>query len=99
MSTNFRIRTLDGDERHLGQRAAGWQFQFRAYPELGITDTQTWLRQLDSAFSISDEYGRYYDADDFLEAVEACQDGRPRDLWHDNWRDAHGNAFSREEFS
>jgi hypothetical protein len=99
MSTNFYLRDLAGEERHLGQRAIGWQFQFRAYPELGITDTQAWLRQLDDADWIRDEYGRDYTADEFLEAVEACQDGRKRDLWHDGWRDAYGSAFSREWFS
>ena|ERR1700677_640059 len=100
MSTNFemydrRLREI----RHLGQRSGGWQFQFRAWPEIGVMDTQAWLRQLDDAEWIKDEYGREYSVDDFLEAVEACANGRERELWGRNWRDRWGNAFSDAEFS
>jgi len=86
--------------RHLGQRAGGWQFLFRAYPDIGIRDIWSWLRQLDNAEWIKDEYGREYDVDDFLETVEACEDGQPRDLYGRNyWRDAEGHVFSKAEFS
>ena len=101
VSTNFYMydRTLH-EIRHLGQRAGGWQFQFRAYPEIGIRDMQSWLRQLDNAEWIRDEYSREYDPDDFLEAVEACEDGQPRGLYGMNyWRDADGHVFSQAEFS
>lgn len=100
MSTNFGMYDRARKEiRHLGQRAGGWQFQFRAWPELGIMNTQTWLRQLDHAEWIKDEYGREYSVDDFLEAVEACADGMPRGLYGNDWFDAEGNAFSAAEFS
>lgn len=100
MSTNFYM--LDGfyrEERHLGQRAGGWQFLFRAYPELHIVDAKVWLQQLDRATWIKDEYGREYTIDEFLEAVEACRDGQPRDLYGRDWRDAEGNVFCDSEFS
>jgi len=100
MSTNFemydrRLREI----RHLGQRAVGWQFQFRAWPEIGITETQAWLRQLDDAEWIKDEYGRNYTVDEFLEAVEACANGQQRGLYGRDWRDADGNTFCGAEFS
>lgn len=100
MSTNFRM--YDGqlnDIRHLGQRAGGWQFAFRAWPELGIIDTQTWLRQLDRAAWIKDEYDTAYSRDEFLEAVEACRAGQPRGLYGGDWHDSEGNYFCEREFS
>ena len=100
MSTNFDMYDRRRREvRHLGQRAGGWQFMFRAYPDIGVMDTQTWLRQLDDAEWIRDEYGRDYTVDDFLEAVEACAEGQPREHYGRDWRDRHGNAFSALEFS
>ena len=63
------------------------------------TDIRSWLRQLDDAAYIKDEYGREYDVDSFLEAVEACEDGMPRDLYGNDWRDADGHVFSAGEFS
>ena len=100
MSTNFEMYDQRRREiRHLGQRSGGWQFMFRAWPEIGICDTQAWLRQLDDAQWIKDEYGRDYGRDEFLEAVEACQMGKPRGLYGNDWRDAEGNTFSASEFS
>ncbi len=100
MSTNFEMYDRERQEiRHLGQRAGGWQFMFRAWPELGIMDTQTWLRQLDSAEWIKDEYGRSYSVDEFLEAVEACANGLQRGLHGHDWRDREGNTFCSAEFS
>lgn len=100
MSTNFYMFDLQRcEERHLGQRAGGWRFQFRAYPELGVTEIQGWLRQIDKAAVLYDEYMRRYTPDELLEAVEACGDGRPRDLYGNDWYDQDGNAFSASHFS
>lgn len=100
MSTNFYIGdAVRLEQRHLGQRAGGWQFMFRAYPDIGITDTPSWLRQLGDAAWIRDEYGRRYDIDGFLEAVEACADGKKRGLYGRDWYDALGNCFCEGEFS
>lgn len=100
MSTNFEMYDRERKEiRHLGQRAGGWRFQFRAWPELGIMDTQTWLKQLDNAEWIKDEYGKEYTRDEFLEAVEACEQGQRRGLYGNDWYDREDNAFSAAEFS
>ena len=99
MSTNFEMYDSRRREiRHLGQCAGGWQFQFRAWPEAGITDTRSWLRQLDDAEWIRDEFGRDYTPDEFLEAVERCAEGVPRPLYRSAWRDEFGNTFCSEEF-
>ena len=99
MSTNLEMLDRDRHEvRHLGQRAGGWQFLFRAWPEIGVVDTQSWLRQLDAAEWIKDEYGSLYTVDEFLEQVEACEKGRPRDVYPHHWID-RGNVFADVEFS
>jgi hypothetical protein len=100
VSTNFEMYDGKREEiRHLGQRAGGWRFLFRAWPDLGITDTQAWLKQLDDAEWIKDEYGRKYTRDEFLEAVEACEQGSQRGLYGRDWYDKEGNAFCEAEFS
>lgn len=100
MSTNFYAYLPAYREiRHLGQRAGGWQFLFRAYPDQGIRDIQSWLRQLDGVEWIQDEYSREYDADEFLEAVEACANGKQRGLYGNDWYDPAGYAFAAGEFS
>lgn len=100
MSTNFEMYDRVRHEvRHLGQRAGGWKFLFRAYPEIGIRDIHSWLRQFDDAGWIRDEYNRSYALDEFLETVEACEDGQDRGLYGNDWRDADGNTFSAAEFS
>ena len=100
MSTNFDAYFPEEKEiRHLGQRAYGWRFLHRAYPEIGIVDIESWMAQLDRAEWIRDEYGREYDVGEFRRAVAECQNGRPRDRYSGaDWTDPEGHCFSAAEF-
>jgi hypothetical protein len=66
--------TVTEEKVHLGLSSMGWQFLFQADRDRGITGIQSWLRQLDGFFLITDEYGAPYSADEFLEYVEARRD-------------------------
>lgn len=50
MGTNFYAKIVergpDDEGLHIGKRSAGWDFLFRAHPDLGIKDCDTWHRYL-----------------------------------------------------
>jgi hypothetical protein len=99
VSTSFYPRDAARQEtRHLGQQNTGSQFLFRAYPDRGITGTSSWLRQLEGAQRIRDEYGRPYTAAEMIAIVAECQAGKPRPLHGTDWRDTDGSAFCEAEF-
>ena len=98
----------DGEGLHLGQTAAGWRFQFRAHPELGVTDLLTWRAfVLQTAERIVTEFGRELTPDEMVETATARVDGDGRQLRlrarrgyeRDGYTvDDLGNTFCAHEF-
>ncbi len=73
MSTNFYLRTPEtpeGDEGvHLGQYAAGG-FTFRAHPDRGVTDYESWLALARSG-TVFAESGYEVTVDELVETAAA----------------------------
>ena len=107
MSTNYYLRrTCDQpcphcnvSSLHLGQYAGGWQFAFQADREAGVTDYDSWLKQLDGHVVITDEYDRQLTRDEMLAIVDEARTRQPRGLYGNDWYDTDGNYFSASEFS
>lgn len=90
MSTNYYLRTPDtpdGDEGiHLGQYAAGG-FTFRAHPELGVTDYDSWLALARSG-TVFAESGYEVTVDELVETAAA----RRRIAWAERGATHSGGA-------
>ena len=99
---------------HIGKNSWGWTFQFQAYPEKKLIDTQSW-RDFTKYGYIYDEYDDEISYDEFWEMVEETKkpmpDGRekhvltdpehdpsPLDLEIPMWRD-EGYGFTAWDFS
>lgn len=80
MSTNYYLRTPDtpdGDEGiHLGQYAAG-TFTFRAHPDRGVVDYDSWRAQM-AAGVVYTEYGRPVTV---IEMVDTAREQARRAPW------------------
>lgn len=100
MSTNYYVHTADGQEIHLGKRAAGWPFMFRGYPERGVMDYASWRAQFELG-EIRDEYGRVLTPDEMEAVVFDLRNNwraRPHQPFKDDVDDADGNRFTCVEF-
>lgn len=107
MSTNYYAKhpgdTSEG--LHIGKHSGGWEFLFRAHPELGLVSTESWRRFLDHPWvTIVAEYGVETSADEFWEGVHRWHGARRPlseqdvDLGPRRWRDDEGNQFLDVEF-
>lgn len=100
MSTNFYLRTPDGQEIHLGKRAIGWPFMFRGYPDRGITNYEAWRAQLDLG-EIRTEAGAPVTSGEMVQIVmnaRAHARVAPHQPFKDDVDDAQGNRFTLVEF-
>jgi hypothetical protein len=114
MSTNFYVFTM-GDttcescghtradqkiDTHLGQRAAGWEFLYRADPNwTAETAYEEWTKRIRTG-QIVDEYGLEYTVEDLLAEIAYCEPRRRRltDRLVGGFRDRSGRAWSAREF-
>lgn len=93
-----------GPEVHLGKAAAGWAFQFRAYPAGidGVTGPVVtydhWRNLLDLDGTIRADGGRPISATDLLTVIAHHSGGRVHPARKD-YTDAAGRVFIPEEFS
>lgn len=99
---------------HLGKHSGGWEFLFRAHPDLGlttVTDLERFLRH--PWVMIEDENGVEYSVDEFLQMATTRStsdqdpisvgdrprvDGGDRDLIGRCHRDVDGYPFADYEF-
>ncbi len=115
MSTNYYARTPDTAANdkglHIGKRVAGWEFMFRAHPELGLNDCDAWHALLERAdveivsdYWVVEPLAEFWamatrrPADEVVPWMMRSQE----DEWGRNddrlWTDAHGHPFSDREF-
>ncbi len=99
MSTNYTLKTPDGEDIHLGKAAQGHRFMFRGHPERGIVDYPTWRAQLTTG-TVVDETGTELTPTELEKIIDSHRTGHqahnPRPAaQHD---DDHGNRFTNIEF-
>ncbi|WP_101790997.1 hypothetical protein [Nonomuraea indica] len=109
MSVNYYAVTPDtpeGDEGlHIGQHAGGWEFLFRAHPDLGLVSSEAWREYLsrpdvkilaESGYEVPVEE---FMADATLRPAEARAKGqRMRVRPRPSWADDKGCPFADNEF-
>jgi hypothetical protein len=111
MGTNFYAKHpgMEGEGLHIGKRSAGWEFLWRAHPELGLMSTVGWHRFLDHPWvTIVAEYGVEVALDEFwVMATNQCTAAGPTRRRPDDddgpwagkqWRDRNGFPFANYEF-
>lgn len=107
MGTNYFFRQkrcehcgaglLVGPALHVGKSSVGWQFLFRAHPDLGITSVADWRRRIAEApDGLFNSYDASVTQEDFWKMVEAKRDGRRLD---DDGVDSEGYRIVEHEFS
>ncbi len=101
------------DRLHIGQSAAGWQFCFRAYPNiydshgkdlvnaLEADRLQTYLawKSILKKHRIVNEYGEVVSYEDFISKVEASQGGQSYPASDTDYLDMEGYSMCSVEFS
>lgn len=95
---------------HLGKRSAGWEFLFRAHPDLGLTTVEALRRFLDHPWVIIEaEHGVEYSVDEFLQMATTRSTDFKDPISIGRWsralgrasrthRDAEGYPFADYEF-
>jgi hypothetical protein len=96
------LNTTDGEEGiHLGKFAQGHEFMFRAHPDLGVIDYDTWAAFAETGQIVA-EYGCEVTVDELLTTVaEARQTWgrfRRRTPYPYQYDDARGYRFNTREF-
>lgn len=80
MSTNFYLpQTCPNpcahcsvEDLHIGKRSVGWQFGFRAYPD--IRSRKDWEARVAEVGTVTDEYGQEYTPERFWAEVDATRE-------------------------
>lgn len=94
---------------HICKRAAGWRISFQAHLEHDLTSWQGWKAKIRSGGLVKDEYGKVWEAEEFIAMIEKWEtstwvDGTPL-LKHayrypspDDYFDRDGYNFSTRDF-
>lgn len=83
MSTNFYLpqtcpnpcKHCSVEDLHVGKRSVGWEFGFRAYPD--IRSRKDWEARVAEVGTVTDEYGQEYTPEQFWAEVDATRAPRP----------------------
>jgi hypothetical protein len=93
---------------HIGKKSGGWQFSFRAHPDLDLTSRKAWEAYLSGERYVLNEYGDKITPDAFWQMVDRS---RAEKLNHADYtlakngpseydsKDADGWSFTSREFS
>jgi hypothetical protein len=99
MGTNYYLHYPDcshcgrGDEPiHIGKSSAGWCFQLRLHPNLGIDNLEEWGYRWTRGI-IRDEYGSTLSPADMLSVI--TQRGRFEN-WDSGWRQGTLSGYTNE---
>lgn len=97
MGTNFYVKTAehgpDDEGLHIGKRSTGWDFLFRAHPELGLVDCEAWLTLLHRPdVQIVAEYGVPYTAAEFWPMATR----RPAEVGGPNFMRSHEDLWRND---
>lgn len=101
MSTNYYLpqtcpnpcKHCHVEDLHIGKHSGGWQFHFRAYPDL--RSRADWEARVAEVGVVRDEYGRELSPDEFWEVVDSSRkpwgpDRTQRVLTHHGMRGKQG---------
>lgn len=109
-STHYYAKTTDSHaphDLHIGQHVPGWEFLFRAHPDLGLTSTLAWRKYLEApGVTIVTDGGFERTLAEFWPLATAWTDRdgpvalRPNLTWADppGWRDEARHAFAADKF-
>lgn len=99
---------------HIGKSSGGWVFNWRGYKSdderidflcvLQIATVEDWIKALQAAESIEDEYGQEMTFDEFMSYALSCNNGRNHALEYPNcnWAVRYNDsvyAFSTGDWS